>query len=157
MAVVGIALLGVGLAPDSSLMRDEDASPQDQVSASIEPIPGGSSVSAGPSDINGGFPCRLVGWRAADAISYFSKDNVTVEWAFESPTDSEGVGYRSTPESVPLNSIIMDVSRIDAGTDVRRRPWSPGPHARRDAEDKAQRFRVLMGSWSLAPPLACDF
>ena len=105
-------------APGSSLMRDEDASPQDQVSASIEPIPGGSSVSAGPSDINGGFPCRLVGWRAADAISYLSRDNVTVEWAFESPTDSEGVGYRSTPESVPLNSIIMDVSSIDAGTVV---------------------------------------
>ena len=70
------------------------------------------------SDLNGGFPCPLIGRTAAEAIRYISALRFDIQWGFESPTSTDGDGYRSTPKTVPMDSIVMDVSPGDANTVV---------------------------------------
>jgi hypothetical protein len=70
------------------------------------------------SDLNGGFPCPLIGRTAAEATRYISALRFEIQWGLESPTSTDGDGYRSTPETVPMDSIVMDVSPGDANTVV---------------------------------------
>jgi len=122
-AIAAAAIFGIGLASASSLRgeRDPIANQSDAgtvyVESEVVPVTT-TSVTAGPTDLDGGFPCPLLGRTAAAAETYFSGIGITVEWAFESPVSPEGDGYRSTPDAVPMNSIVMDVSRVDARTVV---------------------------------------
>lgn len=116
LVLVLAAGVGIGLAwgSNSQVERSEALSYDESEVLPVTTV----STTLGPSDLNGGFPCQLIGRTAADASEYFSRIGITVRWALETPTSPEGDGHRSTPASVPIDSIVMDVSRVDARTVV---------------------------------------
>ena len=119
-AVVGLGtLLAVGFAFGAGLQRDRTtvAREPSYTETEVLPVTTASTVAAA-SDLNGGFACPLLGRSAAEALSYLSGLGFDVEWGFESPTSADGDGHRSTPESVPMDSIVMDVSPANATTVV---------------------------------------
>lgn len=118
MATLGVAILavfGIGLA--SAGVFENRSNEDEYVETEVLPVTT-VPTTAEISDLNGGFPCPLIGRSAAEALSYLSGLGFDVEWGFESPTSAEGDGHRSTPQSVPLDSIVMDVSPLDADTVV---------------------------------------
>lgn len=92
-----VAALGIGLASAGALERRDE--PVRRVESEVLPV-------------------RTVPTTAAEAIRYISALRFEIQWGFESPTSTDGDGYRSTPETVPMDSIVMDVSPGDANTVV---------------------------------------
>jgi hypothetical protein len=110
-----VAALGIGLASAGALEgRDEPARHVESEVLPVRTVPTTAEI----SDLNGGFPCPLIGRTAAEAIRYISALRFEIQWGLESPTSTDGDGYRSTPETVPMDSIVMDVSPGDANTVV---------------------------------------
>lgn len=110
-----LAMFSIGLV---SARAFESGSQEPQyVESEVLPVTT-AATTAGASDLNGGFPCPLLGRSAAEALRYLSSLGFDIEWGFESPISANGDGHRSTPKTVPMDSIVMDVSPLDGDTVV---------------------------------------
>jgi hypothetical protein len=119
-AVIGLgALLAVGLAFGAGLQRERTTVAREPSYTETEVLPvTTASTVAGPTDLNGGFACPLLGRTAAQAVAYFSEIGVKIQWKFESPIAADGSGHTSFRERVPMDSVVMEVSPTDATTVV---------------------------------------